>query len=107
MSKLRPHTRIKPKAGAAPTAEERRHWDRIAHMGCLVCGQEAEIHHVHSDGFKRIGKSHRRVAPLCVRHHRTGQDAVHTLSHAGFTERFKIDLLSWADEAWKISQLGA
>lgn len=94
------HDRIRPKASAKPSAEEKRHLGRVAGMGCLVCGAPAEAHHVHSDGAQRITRSPRRVTPLCSIHHRTGPDAVHVLSHSGFTERHGIDLLAVADQLW-------
>lgn len=73
---------------------------KVAEYGCLVCGRDAEVHHVTSDGYKRITRSHARVVPLCPEHHRTGRDSVEALSHGGFTEVHGIDLLAWADDAW-------
>jgi hypothetical protein len=81
--------------------------DRVAAMGCLVCGSPATIHHVTSDGFKRIARSHKRVAPLCPVHHQIQHgphESVEALSHAGFTKRYDIDLLAWADSAWADSE---
>jgi hypothetical protein len=98
------HARTKPKAGAAPDKEERLHLARIALIPCLVCGAwPVTIHHVTSDGFKRIARSHRRVTPLCKPHHQIQEgphDSVEALGHAGFTARYGIDLLAWADNAW-------
>jgi len=97
------HGRIKPKAGGAPTAAERRHIARIAAMPCLVCGAAATVHHVTSDGFKRIARSPRRVAPLCPRHHQIQfgpKESVEALGHAGFRDAYGIDLLAWADAEW-------
>lgn len=85
------------------SAAERRHMDRVAEMGCLVCGADAEVHHVHSDGYQRLTKTNRRVAPLCPWHHRQGPDAVHSLGHGGFTITHGIDLLAWADREWENS----
>lgn len=85
------------------TASERRHMARVRDMNCLVCGFFAEVHHVHSDGMKRIGKSHRRVIPLCHEHHRTGPNAVHAIGHARFQELFGFDPLAKADELWEKS----
>lgn len=85
------------------SASERRHMAWVAARGCLVCGAEAEVHHVHSDGMKRIAKSHWRVVPLCPDHHRNGPDAVHRIGHARFTELFYFDLLEVADELWEAS----
>jgi len=100
------HERMKAKAGAKATAEERRHLDRIAAMPCLVagCTNAANIHHVVSDGFKRISRTHRLATPLCKIHHQDGPMAVHRIGHAKFTEVFGIDLLTWAEEAWEETQ---
>lgn len=114
LAKMRPTERIKDrgrvaqrmarKASAAPTAEERRHWSRVSEMGCLVCGRPATIHHVTSDGHKRIARSHRRVVPLCPVHHQIQhgpRESVEALGHAGFTATYGIDLLAVADRLWE------
>jgi hypothetical protein len=101
------HTRIKAKAGAAPTAEEQRHMDRIRAIGCLVCGRPATIHHVSgSINGGRISRSHKRTAPICAVHHQIQhgpRESVEALSHAGFFKVYGIDLLAWADRAWEES----
>lgn len=74
---------------------------RVAEMGCMACGAPACVHHVHSDGMKRITRSHRRVVGLCDWHHQNGPDAVHKIGHARFTELFGIDLLQVADRLWE------
>ena len=86
-------------AKKAATAAERRHMERVSHMPCLVCDTwPVHVHHVHSDGMKRIGKSNWIVAPLCPEHHQ-GDTGVHALGHAGFTARYDVDLL------WRATQL--
>ncbi len=92
-----------PKPGK--TAAERRHHHRVAVMLCSACGRYGvEVHHVVSDGFKRLSKCHRRVVPLCANCHRTGPYAVHRVSHAVFCEMFHIDLLAEADALWDASE---
>jgi hypothetical protein len=59
-------------------AADRRHLDAVAALGCCICGCEAEIHHVRREGAPR---DHKRVIPLCPRHHRTGGQ--HVAVHAG------------------------
>ena len=95
------YVRQKPKAGAKPTAQEKRHMGRIAALGCLVCRAPAEVHHVHSDGLKRITRSHRLTTPLCPIHHRTGLSAVHAIGHAEFAVAHQIDLLAEAIRLWQ------
>ena len=63
----------------AATKAERRHLDRVAQLGCVVCnelgyyGSPAEIHHLDRN------RNHKRVIPLCAIHHRNGGfgEAVH------------------------------
>lgn len=82
-----------------PTAAERRHIARIAEMGCLVCGGPATVHHVTSDGYKRITRSHLLVTPLCPVHHQIQhgpRESVEALGHAGFAKAYGVDLLAEA-----------
>lgn len=100
--------RSKPKPRKATTAVERRHLDRIAASGCLVCGCEATIHHVTSDGYQRLTRTHERVVPLCPRHHMIQwgpKESVEALGHAGFTVTYGIDLLAVAKRLWAEGQL--
>ena len=97
-------TAMKPYRRKASTAEERRHLQRVAELPCLVCGAASTVHHVTSDGFKRISRSHSRVAPLCARHHMIQfgpRESVEALGHAGFKERYGIDLLEEAERLWR------
>ena len=58
-------------------AEEKRHMDRVADMGCIVC---RDFHHVYSPaaihhiGNGTMGKraSNYEVLPLCPMHHQHG-----------------------------------
>lgn len=79
-------------------------------LPCLVCGSPASLHHVTSDGFKRIARSPRRCVPLCPLHHQKVWDpkdsdpsSVEGLGHAGFTRKYGIDLLAEADRLWEES----
>lgn len=77
--------------------------ERVAAMGCLVCGSPATIHHVSSDGYQRITRSNTLIAPLCPRHHQIQhgpRESVEALGHGGFTDTYGIDLLAWAKQAW-------
>ena len=61
--------------GRAPTADEKRHMDAVAQIGCIVCilymGEitPCEIHH--TDGKTKEG-AHKRILGLCFPHHREG-----------------------------------
>lgn len=99
------HKRSKPKAGAPPTTAERAHMARVAAMPCLVCGERATVHHVTgSIHGGRIDRSHKRVVPLCPRHHQIQpgpKESVEALAHHGFYERYGIDLEEVGDRLWK------
>jgi hypothetical protein len=76
-------------------------------MGCLVCGEPSTVHHVTSDGFQRLTRTHERVAPLCPVHHMIQfgpRESVEALGHAGFKATYGIDLLVTADWLWAKSQ---
>jgi len=101
------HLRMKPKAGAPPTAEEARHLERVASMPCCVCARRpVQVHHVSATVHGgRISRSHKRVVPLCFTHHKIegGPLSVEELSHSGFTREWGIDLLKLADALWQRS----
>lgn len=89
------------------TAAEKRHMERVAAMGCLVCGSVATVHHVTASIHGgRISRSHKRTVPLCPRHHQHdyGLSSVERLSHAGFFRVHGIDLLAEADRLWAESE---
>ena len=101
------HKRTKGKAKVEPTAIERKHMDRVAALGCCVCGAPATIHHVTSDGYKRIARSHQRVAPLCPTHHQIQwgpRESVEAMGHAGFAQAYGIDLAALAVRLWEESE---
>lgn len=93
------HGRIKPKVGAKATAEQKRYHEWVRAKGCLVTGGPATIHHVTSDGHKRISRSHWLVVPLRADLHQIiwdSKNSVEALGHAGFTEKYGVDLLAEA-----------
>lgn len=97
----------------APTKEEKAHMERVARMGCLVCGGAATIHHVTATIHGPIPlcagprRSHRRIVPLCPLHHQAVHDdasnpqSVERLGHHGFWREYGIDLFETANELWK------
>ena len=95
---------IRVKAKHKPVAVQRHH-DRVAALGCLVCGGAATIHHVtgYADRPGRFGRDDWLVAPLCPVHHQKAFDpsasepqSVEGLSHQGFFDKYGIDLLAEA-----------
>ena len=89
----------------APTAQERRHFAKVAALPCLVCGGQSTVHHVtgYADRMGRAPKRHDRVVPLCKPHHDVQhgpKTSVHALSHKGFYEAYGIDLMAEAERLW-------
>ena len=88
-----------------PTKVDRERFERIAALGCLVCGQAATIHHVTASIHGgRLTRRHDRVVPLCPMHHQIGHDpyanrpvSVERLGHRGFWKLHGIDLLREAE----------
>lgn len=71
--------------------------DRIAGMGCLVCGRGASLHHEHEPGARR---DHQRTVPLCYEHHQ-GQTGRHGLgSHNAFEIQYGVNLQVMAGLLW-------
>lgn len=72
------------------TNASRRHLDRVASVGCILCielGREpspAEIHHV----FDSSARSDFLVIPLCANCHRGGT-GFHGLGEREFNRRYK------------------
>jgi len=57
------------------------HKDRVASLGCLICGRPAELHHPRFVAGASQRASDWLVIPLCAEHHRTGGHGV--ALHAG------------------------
>ena len=63
--------------GLMASKNEKKHFDKIARLGCILCseffgieGSPAELHHVRRYGAKRASSP---ILPLCPEHHRFGQ----------------------------------
>ena len=94
------------------SAEVKRFHDWVAEHKCLVSGEDATLHHVtgYADKPGRFSRSDWLVVPLAPRFHQTVFDpfandpiSVEGLSHQGFFEKYRIDLLAEAmkfAEAW-------
>ena len=79
----------------APTKAQRAHWDKVASMGCMVCGAMPEIHHAMTGMGGR--KNHDLVLPLCYLHHR-GAQGIHFMGRKAWqkiygTEQELLDKL--------------
>ena len=89
------------------TNAEKKKYAQLARLGCILCRQnevkniddsQVEIHHIRRFGQKRSGSE---AIPLCMWHHRLGDNSVHSLGHKGFTKYWGFseeDLLEKAKE---------
>lgn len=81
------------------SAASRRHLDRVASIGCVLCrhlgtpGTPAEIHHLREGQGAAQRGSDWTAVPLCPEHHR-GRSGLHGLGVRGFTTRYKLDELA-------------
>ncbi|MES2783136.1 MAG: hypothetical protein V4657_10090 [Pseudomonadota bacterium] len=91
--------RIKPKP-----AKQKAHMARIATLPCLVCGNQATVHHVTAPVYGgRITRSDELTVPLCPRHHQIQhgpRESVEALGHGGFFATYGIDLEREAQLLW-------
>ena len=56
---------------------QKEYQNRVAELGCLICGRPAELHHTrYGVGMGQRGKE---IVPLCPYHHRQGPfgEAIH------------------------------
>lgn len=79
------------------TAEDRRHMDAVAQLGCIVCRRVmgifnplVELHHPRKGTGMGQRAAHQDVLPLCVEHHR-GNTGVHGLGTKGFAKHYGFD----------------
>ena len=92
-----------------PTKAEKKHMDKVASMGCIVCvnlglGETpAEIHHI-GNGATGKRSNNEKVIPLCHPHHRTGgygvavhQGRVQWESNFGTEKELLEQTLEWLD----------
>jgi hypothetical protein len=75
------------------TKAEKQHYARLTEIGCLLCFQPAEIHHIRHGMGMGQRNDYLNTIPLCPSHHRTGGYGV--AYHAGrvaFEQNFGTEL---------------
>lgn len=100
------HKRIKEKTSRPPTAEEKRHMDRVACKGCAVTGRKnVVLHHIMHMHGKARRRDHRFVVALVPELHNMGSRSVHALGgEAAFLEEHGVDLVARAIADWNESR---
>jgi hypothetical protein len=51
------------------TAAEKRHMGRVAELGCIICTEPAQVHHIRDGQGMSQRASNWLVIPLCPEHH--------------------------------------
>lgn len=101
------HERISGPRNPDPSAEQREFWKWLREeKGCIITGAKGDhpdprlrctIHHITSDGYKRISRDHWLVLPLRADHHQAVWDAknsIEAMNHAEFARHHHIDLIA-------------
>lgn len=101
MGRCKPIERKPMKAKPRPRKPKavRDYLGYVAELGCIICRMPATVHHVTSDGLKRITRSDELVIGLCPRHHMIQhgpKDSIEALGHAGFEAVYNVHPLSEA-----------
>lgn len=73
------------------TKEDRKYLDRVASLGCIICGAPACIHHIREGQGMSQRASDRDVLPLCHNHHQ-GKEGIHTLGTRTWQKKFGTEL---------------
>lgn len=63
------------------TKAEREHLSRLVELGCVICGRQAEVHHILTGVGMGQRASNYDALPICPDHHRNGGHGV--AIHAG------------------------
>ena len=90
---------------ATQKANGKKYLNRIAGFGCIVCGRDANIHHIR-DGQGIAQRSSDYLAiPLCRDHHQ-GEDSIHG-DPAGFAAQHGTELDLLAETIRRVFMSGA
>ena len=74
----------------AMTPKERRErFDLLSEMGCIICGQPPQIHHLIGNKYRGLSQKagDDKTIPLCMDHH-TGHDGIHKMGMRAWEEEF-------------------
>ena len=58
------------------TARDKRYMNKVAALGCLVCGAKPELHHIRFGQGMGQRAGNMLIIPLCAEHHR-GSYSIH------------------------------
>lgn len=73
------------------TVEEKRHLDKVAALGCILCRMPACCHHINSKTMGRRSSDFESI-PLCHRHHQ-GEEGIHHLGTRAWEKKYKPEMV--------------
>ncbi len=84
-------------------------FDRLFEMGCCVCGDQPQIHHLTGVGLSGMAlkADDEKTIPLCEDHH-TGANGIHRMGVATWEDMFgtQLQMLEWVNMMLGISNGG-
>ena len=67
-----------PKLTPAEKRAGKLHMERVASLGCVICGcWPVEVHHIICGRYSQKKPPDTETIPLCIPHHRIGPEAIH------------------------------
>jgi hypothetical protein len=100
MQSLQKGTRVAPLS----KEERRSRFDALSELGCAICGQPPQIHHLIGTKWRGIGQKadDRFTIPLCMNHH-TGQQGIHKIGmrqweHNYGTQEYLLEVTNYKIE---------
>ena len=82
-------------------AQKYKRYEVLAQLGCCICGQPAQIHHLIGVKYRGLGQKANddQTIPLCMHHH-TGGQGIHTLGKRAWELKYgdQAELLKETDE---------
>ena len=90
----------------APLSKEERRsrFDALSELGCAICGQPPQIHHLIGTKWRGMGQKadDRFTIPLCMNHH-TGQQGIHKIGmrqweHNYGTQEYLLEVTNYKIE---------
>ena len=69
--------------------KRKERFERLAEMGCVICKQPAQIHHLIGVKYRGMGQKadDQYTIPLCLHHH-TGQLGIHQMGKGAWERMF-------------------
>ena len=75
------------------TKAEREYMNKVASLGCIICGSPAQVHHKTGAGMG-LRASHYDTIPLC-HHHHNGAEGIHTIGKMTWEAKYgyQVDMI--------------